>query len=250
MAITNILQVGSPKPGYYNGLLMRANPTLHEEAVRLLLNFAPAGLKAIDLGAGQGAFSSRLRDHGYDVTSVDKNVQDFKAEGVTFVSLDFDQAAKVEEFQNRSRELYDVAIGMEVIEHVENPWEYCRFLLSAVKPGGVVLLTTPNIESAMSRIEFLFSGTFLHFNRNDYHDSGHINPLTFHELQLISNHLGAEILALKSVCALPWFVVSRRPSSMIKSLLASLVRPFLGQRAAGDITCLVLRKPRREAAAA
>ncbi len=239
---SKIVQFGSPKAAYYDGLLMRANPALHDEAMHLLRSFVSSGSTAVDLGSGQGAFSSRLRDNGYDVTAVDKNVEDFKAEGVTFVPLDFDDPAQVDVFRRESLNRYDLAVGMEVIEHVENPWEYCRLLLSMVKPGGIVLITTPNPESALSRVEYLLTGKFLHFDMPDYHESGHINPLTFHELGLILSKLDAEVLALEALCALPWLMVSRKPSVMLKAMLAALMRPFAGPRGRGDIIGLVLRK--------
>lgn len=242
MVRPNIVQVGSPRPAYYNDLLMRANPMLHEESISLLLQFAPTGSTAIDLGAGQGAFSARLRDSGYEVTAVDKNLADFKADGVDFVALDLEDDAAVDDLRNRLRESFDVAIGMEVIEHVENPWSYVQLLLDLVRPGGIVLITTPNAESSYSRFEFLFSGKFLHFGDSDYSESGHINPLTFHELQLISNESPAETLALESICPLPWIVVSRRIRVTVKSILASLLRPFVGDRGRGDAICLVLKK--------
>lgn len=241
--MADILQWGTLKPAYYNGLLMRAHPRLHEEALNRLRHFAPSGAGVIDLGAGQGAFSMRLRDAGYTVTAVDKNIQDFKADDISFVDVDFDDAEQVENFCNRSREKYDIAIGMEVIEHVEDPWSYCRLLLSTVKPGGVVLITTPNPGSIFSRVEFLLTGLFLHFDMAGYYGAGHINPITFHEFELIAKGTGSEILMMESLCPHPWVIISRRISTTFKTILASLFRPFAGQRAQGDIICLILRKP-------
>lgn len=237
------IQIGTPPAGYYDGILMRANPRLHEEAFDLLRKVVPAGARVIDVGSGQGAFAARLRDNGYQVTAVDKNPADFKAQGVDFVEVDFDVPAQIENFRAHQLERNDVAIGMEVIEHVENPWEYCRFLLSLVRPGGWVFLTTPNAESIQSRIELLFTGLFSHFSKSDYDLSGHINPLTFHELQLIANGVGAETVEAMPICRLPWLIVSRHPSTMLKSALSSMLRPFLGKRAGGDIICFILRKP-------
>lgn len=241
--MAGILQWGTPKPGYYNGLLMRAHPRLHEEASSRLRRFALPGAEVIDLGAGQGAFSMRLRDAGYLVTAVDKNVEDFKAEGVNFVDVDFDDVEQVETFRRCNHEKYDVAVGMEVIEHVEDPWSYCRLLLSMVKPGGIVLITTPNPGSILSRVEFLTTGLFLHFDMAGYHWSGHINPVTFHEFELIAKGTEAEILLLESVCSHPWIIVSKRVSTTLKTIFASLFRPFTGPRARGDIICLILKKP-------
>jgi 2-polyprenyl-3-methyl-5-hydroxy-6-metoxy-1,4-benzoquinol methylase len=236
-----VVQIGTPPVAYYDGILMRANPVLHTQAFDILRTIVPTG-RVIDLGSGQGAFAARLRDHGYTVTSVDKNPSDFRAPGVEFIPVDFDVSEQVDAFKADHHGRYDIAIGMEVIEHVENPWEYCRLLLSLVREGGIVMITTPNAESLHSRLDFLFGGRFAHFTRQDFEDSGHINPLTFSELELIAEGVGAEIINFRSLCALPWLIVSRRPGVVFKSVIGSLLRPFLGRRASGDIICMVLKK--------
>jgi hypothetical protein len=105
------------------------------------------------------------------------------------------------------------------------------------------MLTTPNAESAHSRVQLLFTGLFTHFSQADHTGSGHINPLTFHELQLIADGVGATTLEARAICPLPWFVVSRRLTAMLRSVVAAVVRPFMGERASGDIICFLLRKP-------
>lgn len=239
----SIIQWGTPEPAFYKGILMRANPSLHHEAFALLKKINLHGENIVDVGAGQGAFSARLADAGYSITAVDKNVEDFRAPGVNFLSVNFDIASEVAAFAAHNHEKFDAAIGMEVIEHVENPWEYCRFLLSLVRPGGIVLITTPNVESAHSRINFLFSGLFEHFSLADYEGSGHINPLTVHELQLIAHGIDAEIVSVQTLCKLPWLIISSKISNVLKSMLSTLLRPFMGAFAGGDIVCILLRKP-------
>jgi 2-polyprenyl-3-methyl-5-hydroxy-6-metoxy-1,4-benzoquinol methylase len=242
MKLASLIQWGTPKPENYRGILMRANPTLHQEAFDLLQSYAKKDGRVIDLGSGQGAFAARLSDNGFAVTSVDKNPDDFKAENVEFVAVDFDDSDQVDAFRRQHAALYDVAVGMEVIEHVENPWEYFRFLLSLVRPGGVVLLTTPNAGSAYSRVDFLFSGLFSHFTEQDFQESGHINPLTIHELDIIVRSTGAKILVSHAICELPLFVVSRRISSVLKSVIGTVVRIFANKYAKGDIICLIVQK--------
>jgi SAM-dependent methyltransferase len=243
MSRAAVIQWGTPPARHYKGILMRANPTLHEEAFDLFSQVVPAGSRVIDVGSGQGAFVARLRDNGYAVTAVDKDPDDFRAKDVEFVQADFDSPAQVADFQRLHQGRYDAAVGMEVIEHVENPWEYCRFLMSLVRPGGVVLLTTPNAESAQSRLQLLLTGEFAHFGKADHAGSGHINPLTFHEMQLIADGVGARTLEARAICPLPWFVASRRLAVVLRSVLAALLRPFMGKPASGDIICFVLEKP-------
>ena len=44
----------------------------------------------------------------------------------------------------------DVVAAIETIEHLENPWSFCRELTRIVRPGGWVVITTPNQLSLLS----------------------------------------------------------------------------------------------------
>lgn len=46
--------------GYFNNLLIRAAPGLHEKIFRNVSKLMPINSKIIDFGAGQGALTDRL----------------------------------------------------------------------------------------------------------------------------------------------------------------------------------------------
>jgi ubiquinone/menaquinone biosynthesis C-methylase UbiE len=80
---------------------------------------------------------------------------------------------------------FDLVTFTEVIEHIENH----RFTLSEIarvlKPGGFVILSTPNILNLKSRIRFLFCGFWNLFgplkvgDRKLESTGGHINPMHY-----------------------------------------------------------------------
>ena len=141
----------------------------------------------MDFGAGEGALSQRLADQNYEVFSVDIDKNNFKAK-TTFLQLDFNKSNDIQNFINENIEKYDLVLGIEVIEHVENPWEYLRNLKRMVKPGGYILISTPNITSWYSRLNFLLRGRFHQFEDHD-RDYGHINPIALDELLYIAKNL-------------------------------------------------------------
>jgi 2-polyprenyl-3-methyl-5-hydroxy-6-metoxy-1,4-benzoquinol methylase len=50
------------------------------------------------------------------------------------------------------RDAFDVVTLLDVIEHVDDPRSYLAALLACCRPGGYLLLSTPNIESLNARM--------------------------------------------------------------------------------------------------
>jgi SAM-dependent methyltransferase len=89
-----------------------------------------------------------------------------------------------EEFATRFGEnRFDVVTCIEVIEHVENPRHLLRNARRLLSPGGILLMTTPNIESTAGRLRFLWTGELRHFGRDPaFNEPTHITPI--HTLML------------------------------------------------------------------
>jgi 2-polyprenyl-3-methyl-5-hydroxy-6-metoxy-1,4-benzoquinol methylase len=62
----------------------------------------------------------------------------------------------------------DVAAGVEVIEHLENPRAFVRELVRVTRPGGWIVITTPNQLSALSLVTLVVKGRFSAFQESDY----------------------------------------------------------------------------------
>lgn len=106
-------------------------------------------------------------------------------------------------------------------------------------------------NNAKCRIDALthnspFSGLFEHFSNEDYRGSGHINPMTMHELMIIADGVGAKMLSVRTLCQMPWLTASRRVTTVLTSLVSAMLRPFMGRNAGGDVLCAVLQKPQCE----
>jgi 2-polyprenyl-3-methyl-5-hydroxy-6-metoxy-1,4-benzoquinol methylase len=75
---------------------------------------------------------------------------------------------------------FDVVVAAEVIEHLENPRAVCRELFRLLRPGGHLLLSTPNNESWRSMVALLFRGHFVAFGESSY--PAHITALVRQDL--------------------------------------------------------------------
>ena len=68
-------------------------------------------------------------------------------------------------------------LNTEVIEHLENPWFFMRELYRITEPGGVVIISTPNLSSVYVRAWYALTGRLYNFLDSAYQNIGHITPI-------------------------------------------------------------------------
>jgi 2-polyprenyl-3-methyl-5-hydroxy-6-metoxy-1,4-benzoquinol methylase len=83
---------------------------------------------------------------------------------------------------------FDAIMSSEVIEHLENPRAMFRDLFRLLKPGGLLVVTTPNQESLRSLAALLTAGHFAYFSDNCY--PAHITALLSKDFQRIAKEAG------------------------------------------------------------
>jgi len=162
----------------YKGLRIHALPGLHTFLAELLGKHARPGSTVLDLAAGSGAMSMRLQDLGYAVHAADYVKENFKPREIKFTQLDLN-----DDFSQIFREKkFDAIVASEIIEHLENPRHFLRQCYRTLAPGGIVVLSTPNIQCSASLASFVRAGEFLWFSDADYKLQGHITPLSAWQL--------------------------------------------------------------------
>jgi 2-polyprenyl-3-methyl-5-hydroxy-6-metoxy-1,4-benzoquinol methylase len=88
----------------------------------------------------------------------------------------------------------DVVAGVETIEHLENPRAFVRELARLARPGGWVLVTTPNQLSLLSKLTLLFKNQFNAFQDGSY--PAHLTALLEVDLRRIAAECGLEEVAV------------------------------------------------------
>ena len=117
---------------------------------RVLINHARAGVRAVDLGSGPGAMACRLRRRGCDVLAADLSADVFALD-LPHVSVNFNEL----NFASKpGRNVFALATAIEVIE---TPIGFLRNIRELLAPGGVAVLTTPNVDSLPALFKFLLS---------------------------------------------------------------------------------------------
>jgi len=96
---------------------------------------------------------------------------------------------------------YDAVVAIEVLEHLENHFRFLSELLRVTKPGGMLILTTPNVLSISSRWHFFIYGYTdcaprpLDPRRADYYMQ-HISPISVPEIVFMIERFGGEMVCL------------------------------------------------------
>jgi 2-polyprenyl-3-methyl-5-hydroxy-6-metoxy-1,4-benzoquinol methylase len=208
------------------------NSGLHEFVCeRVLRRYARPGVRAADLGAGPGAMAARLRSLGCDVLAVDRDSTGFEAE-VPHISLDFDQPDFASQLGRAS---FSLVTAIEVIEHVESPIGFLRNVGRLLSPGGVGVLTTPNVDSLPARSKFLLRGEIRAMDERS--EPTHISPVFFDLLQ--RQFLPRAGLRLRAHLVFPpnGYQLTRKPLAWAMRL-ASFA--FSGEALLGDNHILVV----------
>ena len=104
----------------------------------------PENVNIGDFACGQGNISLSLAEMGYDVAAIDINKKfieyskmKYEKGNVEWIVSEIDKLVYKED-------IFDVAVAGEVIEHCAYPEEIIISILKFVKPGGFLIITTPN----------------------------------------------------------------------------------------------------------
>jgi 2-polyprenyl-3-methyl-5-hydroxy-6-metoxy-1,4-benzoquinol methylase len=106
-----------------------------------------AGARVLDYGTGTGYGAARMAKTAASVTGVDVSqaAVDYARRRYTADNLDFQKIRPIEEgplpFPDDS---FDVVTSFQVIEHVPSPAAYLAEAKRVLKPGGTLLVVTPD----------------------------------------------------------------------------------------------------------
>lgn len=155
--------------------IVALNTAIHDRVIELLAG-EPRG-SLVDLGAGDGTLAERLQQEGFHVTAVDAIADDFRPDDIKVIVTNLNEKMPFSDGH------FQTIVCTEVIEHLENPWFFFRELHRITEPGGVIIISTPNLANIYVRVWYLLSGRLYNFLDSAYSHLGHITPVYLWNLE-------------------------------------------------------------------
>lgn len=134
----------------------------------------------LDVGCGRGQLWPFVADQFDCYAGADAVRYDGFPDGAEFYPVDLD-GGRVP-LPDASAE---VVAAVETIEHLENPRALMRELVRLARPGGWVVVTTPNQLSLLSKLTLLLFNEFNAFRANSY--PAHLTALLEVDLRRIAS---------------------------------------------------------------
>jgi len=149
--------------------------------------------RILDIPAGNGLLSDKLRQDGHIVISADIN-----RERPDFVYANLRRNLPFSDGE------FDTVICLEGLEHLLNPWFTVNELCRVCRKGGQVIVSIPNIQNCYSRFHFMCKGYLYQFPPHpctpafieEDVDLGHISPFDFRQIESLFSCCGANLVQI------------------------------------------------------
>ena len=168
-----VLATMKVEPLHYSSAATPADYHVLWEAVRSLLPDPKTGRRLLDIGCGNGFWAHRFAELGYEVVGIDPSETGIEQARNAYPAIRFEV---VEIGPDVCEQLgavpFDVAVSLEVVEHLYLPRLWAVGCFSALRPGGRLICSTPYHGYVKNLLISLANGWDRHFSPN--WDGGHI----------------------------------------------------------------------------
>jgi 2-polyprenyl-3-methyl-5-hydroxy-6-metoxy-1,4-benzoquinol methylase len=186
----------------------------------------PTGGVLLDVGGAIGNLGYALKDRFYiryviDITDECRNPA--VAKGNQFICANVDR-----EGLQCPDESIDLIVALDFIEHILDPEKFTTECLRVLKPGGMVLINTPNIQYWRHIQSLVVDGIFPHTSgdKEVYH-GGHVAFFNFHDLKQLFNRFNGAEMHIDGLTADPpppiWMSVANYKNKSIQLSFADLI---------------------------
>ncbi|HWZ90251.1 MAG TPA: methyltransferase domain-containing protein [Polyangiaceae bacterium] len=165
---------------------------IHDAVLAALTERGIRAHSLLDVGCGTGSLRAIVQSRCERYIGADALRHDGFPADAEFVLANLD-AGRVALPDGTS----DVVACIETIEHVENPRALMRELVRLTRPGGLLVVTTPNQLSVLSKLALLTKNEFVHFQERPGLYPAHISALLEVDLVRMCRENGLEDVAVR-----------------------------------------------------
>lgn len=192
-----------PEPRTLAGLAYANAYKARQSAVlNILVAEMPAPARVLDLAAAQGNFTIALAGLGYDVTW-----NDLRAELEGYVRQKLPKhtnahfvSGNIFDMEEMYVGQFDAVFALEIIEHVAHPDDFISKLATLLRPGGVIVLSTPNggyFLNKLPRFSDHPDPSVFENTQSAPNSDGHIFLLYEDEMRRFAKSSGLEVCDIK-----------------------------------------------------
>lgn len=153
------------------------------EIIAFLLSKKPSEIEVLDFGMGWGHWCLMAKAFGYNISGFEvssKRIEYARKNGIKVIG-NFDELTTYQ---------FDFINSEQVFEHILNPLETLRFLVSCLKRDGVIRIAVPNgkgIEQKLRKPDWKTT-------KDALHPLEHINCFTLQTLAKLGKSAGLELI--------------------------------------------------------
>ena len=186
-----------------NPIALKAKDILDARKVKAWLKHVPTKQpQFLDIGCGNGRYLEMLHKLGVDKSKLygvelsEPGIEALKCQGYQAFY------GRIEDvYEQLPENSFDLIVMLQVLEHVDNPAEVVRCLSKLLKPGGALIIETPNTESIDV---MLFKSSYW----GGYHFPRHWNLLNQATLTRVAESNGLKIKTFNFLPAHSFWIFS------------------------------------------
>lgn len=159
--------------------------------------------RVLDLGCGNGSLCRSIQAAGFAVEGCDPSEEGVQQAKQASPEIPFRRLSVYDEVPDSWQGNFDVVVCTEVVEHLYDPRALPRIAAEVLKPGGVILVTTPYHGYLKNLAICLAGGWDRH--HSPLWDHGHIKFWSPHTLKALFAERGFKFVSFRGLGRLPWF---------------------------------------------
>lgn len=145
-----VMEAGGNYPTVKNGLqrmLMKLFYFILKTHVSIIVPYIENG-RVLDIGCGCGNLLLWLKQHGWETYGIDISPKAVEVANKRGLKVSHGELTDIK----YEADFFDVIVVNQVLEHVHDPMGLLREIRRILKPKGLLIIGTPNIDSYESRI--------------------------------------------------------------------------------------------------